>query len=360
MMHSSLDSDRRPTSPSRSAPGTPRRRRLLAFGATLAIAGSMSGQNFLQINEIDFDNQVIEVANFDTASIDLSAWSIYQATETAGRAMGYWWGFPAGTTLPAGAFMRVRWLHPVELGNVNPLLLDTGETSNHFLFFLRGEPLDRAGGALGLVATNNASQVNTATFYRDFVAWGTSNGLFPREDLAVQNGRWFFSARTLTALSTQSLAFDSRRLIEPTTVNQWFRDLTPTLGQANHGRQNATTYGDGCVIGLGAQSQLTFDSIPVDGNADFRLVVDNLGAGTALAIFFGAPVPAGIPWVSPCRIYFDVAGFFSITTGASGSLFAFRPPLEAVPTGALGLQVAALRPNGSLVLTNGGLVSLTN
>jgi len=332
-------------------------RRLHSVLAVLALACGVTGQNVLQINEIDFDNQVIEIANFGSTTIDLSAWSVYQATETFGRNMGYWWGFPAGTMLPATSFMRVRWLHPVEAGNTNPLLLDTGETSYHFLFFLRGEPLDRAGGALALVATKNANQVNAASFYRDFVAWGTSNGLFPREDLAVANGRWLFNARTLPALPTQSLAMDSRSLVEPTVPNQWFRDATPTLGQANHRTEDAITYGTGCVIGVGAPANLTFSSIPADGNLDFRLTVDNLAPNTAGALFFGIPAPAGIPW-PPCTIWLDVASpLLSLTFVTATDTFAYRPPVESLVFGALGLQVVALRPDASIVLTNGGRVN---
>lgn len=345
---------RLPASIDRSPVSAPLRQSLLGVVLAIALADSTSSQNFLQINEIDFDNQVIEVANFDTVSVDLSAWSLYQATETAGRAMAYWWGFPAGTLLPAGAFMRVRWLHPVEAGNTNPLLLDTGDQSCHFLFCLSGEPLDAAGGALGLVATKEANQMNTASFYRDFVAWGTSVGLFPREDLAAANGRWFFNARVLQAFPGQSLALDSRSLLEPTTVGQWFRDESPTLGEANQHNENAVTYGDGCVIGLGAQPELTVVSVPVDGNLDFRMNVDNLAAGTALAVFFGIPVPAGIPWVTPCRIWFDIAGpNISLATGSESETFSYRPPVERLPYGVLGLQVVGLRPNGSLFLTNG-------
>ncbi|MEZ5966114.1 MAG: hypothetical protein R3F56_19920 [Planctomycetota bacterium] len=330
----------------------------LACLLAAALSGTISSQNYLQINEIDFDNQVIEVANFDSADLDLSAWSIYQATETAGRAGAYWWGFPAGTMLPRGSFLRIRWLNPIEVGNTNPLLLDTGDTSYHFLFFLRGEPLDPAGGALGLVATRNANEVNTASYYRDFVAWGSSTGLFPREDLAAQNGRWYYYARVLSPYTGQSIALDSRNLAEPTAPNQWFRDESPTLGMANHAGENAVAYGDGCVIGLGAPSQLAVESIPVDGNLDFRLIVDNLAPNTALAVFFGLPVAAGIPWVTPCRIWFDIAGpYMSLATGTTTDTFVYRPPVEALPYGALGIQVVGLRPNGSLVLTNGARVN---
>lgn len=331
--------------------------RLASVAVTPLICALTSAQNVLQINEVQFDDQWIEVANFGTQPIDLSHWSIYQATHTANVPQAYWWPIPAGTVLPAGRFLRVRWLHPVQAGNPDPLLIDTGETSYHFLFFLRGERLARQDGALALVATQDANLVNDASYYRDFVAWSGHNTPFLRENLAVGNGRWRAGARTLRAEIGQSLALDARDLEEPTPATAFFRDTSPTPSAPNQGRQSTATLGTGCVLGLGGPSQLRFVSIPVHGNADFRVVIDNLGdSRTALALWFGLPDWSGTPWLGPCTTYFDAA---RVTTAVpllvtADTLF-YRPDVESFVIPAIALQAVALRPNGAIVLTNGGV-----
>ncbi len=322
----------------------------------LSCATSIGAQNLVQINEIEFDEQWVEIANFDTMPVDLGAWSIYQATQTQGAPQGYWWPIPPGTIVPAGQFLRVRWLRPVQSGNTNPLLIDTGDTSYHFLFFLRGEPLSRSTGALGLVATKDGGLVNTASYYRDFVAWGNATTPFPREELAVQNGRWRTGARTLTATTGQSLALDARDLSEPTPVGAFFRDTSPTPSLPNQGTQSATLFGTECVLGLGAPSQLTFQSVPVHGNADFRIVVDNLvDSRTVVWMYLGMPMPAGRPWVAPCRTYFDLdLPYSGLPLTPTGDTLSYRPAVEDFTIPQVAVQAVALRPNGTIVLTNGG------
>ena len=327
----------------------------LSASLVVVCASALAGQNLVQISEVQFDDQWVEVGNFGSAPVDLSDWSIYQATHTVGAPQGYWWPIPAGTVIPAGQFLRVRWLRPVESGNTNPLLIDTGNTSYHFLFFLRGEPLSRDAGALGLVATKEATLVNTASFYRDFMVWGNLTALFPREDLAAQNGRWVAGMRARIAFTGQSLALDSRDLREPTPANAFFRDASPTPGAPNHGTQSATVFGDACVLGLGAPSQLSFTSVPVHGNTDFRLNVDNLDNRTVVALWWGLPLPAGRPWMSPCRTYFDIDRPTSVQTlSVTGDVLSYRPAVEDFTVPQIAVQAAALRGNGSIVLTNGG------
>src|SRR5690606_34972199 len=329
--------------------------RLLAVLCTLPAAA----QNTLQINEIDFDEQWIEVANFDSRPADLTEWSLYQATHSTNLPGAYWWPFPVGLVLPPGEVLRVRWLNPVQQGNTNPLLLDTGATSWHFLFFLRGEPLDRAGGALALVSTQRAERVNDPEVYRDFVAWGDP-APYPREDLAVQNGRWLPGARTAPPLPGHSLAFGSHDLGEPTPPDAFFRDASPTPGSANHAGEATALYGYPCVLGLGPPSHLSFASLPVHGNVDFRVTADALGTGhTLFAFVFGLPDEAGTPWLAPCRCYVAFPGpLVVIPAGVTGERAELRPDLGSVHLPPrLAIQGVGLRANGSTVMTNGGLMT---
>jgi hypothetical protein len=326
--------------------------------AVLLAATDLAAQNLVQISEVDYDAQWLEIANFDTRPVDLGAWSIYQATHTTGLPQAYWWPIPPGTVVPAGALLRVRWLNPIQSGNTNPLLIDTGETSYHFLFYLRAEPLDRSSGALALVATKDAAAINTASFYRDFVAWGAATQPFAREDLAVQNGCWVTGVRTATAGSGQSLALDARDLREPTPAAAFFRDSSPTPGLPNHGSQSTATWGNPCVLGLGEPAPLRFVSIPVHGNADFRVVVENVvGERTTLTLLWGMRLPAGWPWVEPCRAYVDLAGPWTAqSVTPAGNTAAVRPDLEHFTIPEIAVQAVALRPNGSTVLSNGGVL----
>lgn len=329
-----------------------------------ASAGWAQAPNLVQINEVNFTTSGapdawIEVANFGTTDADVGGWSIFQATHTAGLPGAYWWGFPTGTRIPARSFLRVRWLRPIEAGNTNPLLIDTGDTSYHFLFTLRGEPLSRTNGALGLVASKNGADMALPAVYRDFVVWGNDALPYAREDLAVANGRWVAGARTLAPADDQSLALISTDLAEPTRVDAYYRDLSPTPGRANHTVESASPFGAPCVLGLGQPSQLSFLSLPIHGNTDFRVVVDNLGSGpTALALVVGLPDDPGTPWVAPCTIYVDlVRPYLVLPFSVSGETFAYRPPLDGEASKTLGVQVVALRADAT-VLTGGGRVRL--
>ena len=349
--------------PSSSRPCGP----LGRFALTCLLGASALGAqapNLVQINEVNFTTNGapdawIEVANFGTTDADVGSWSIFQATHTLGLPGAYWWGFPAGTRIPARGFLRVRWLRPIEAGNTNPLLIDTGDTSYHFLFTLRGEPLSRVNGALGLVASKNGADMATPGVYRDFVVWGSDVQPYAREDLAVVNGRWVAGARALAPADDQSLALISNDLTEPTRIDAWYRDLSPTPGRANHTVESATRFGTPCVLGLGPPSQLSFLSIPNHGNVDFRVVVDNLGAGpTALALVVGLPDEPGSPWIAPCTIYVDfVRPYLVLPFSVSGDTFAYRPPFETESGKTLAVQVVALRADAT-VLTGGGRVRL--
>lgn len=304
----------------------------------LAAAPAAAQSNLLQINEVNYTtngapDQWIEIANFSAAPFDLSNWSIYQATLTSGRPGNYWWGFPAGTTVPAASngvpgFLRVFWLRSVT-ANVGPNEINTGDQVFHFLFGLFAEPLARESGALALVDSQNNGDMNSASRYLDFVAWGTAAGTFRREDLAAQNGRWQFGARAAAPAVDQSLAFISFNLTEPSTPAMFFRDRTPSPGKFNHMGESLRPYGSNCVLGEGQPSSLTANSIPASGNADFAFVVDQVVPNqTIVGLLFGVELPNGLPWFqTPCRIWIDPAlPFVAVGLTASTDPFTYSPP----------------------------------
>lgn len=344
---------------------------LRALGATAGsiaacvFAASLHAQaNLVQINEVNFATAGgadgwIEVANFGAQPVDVGAWSIFQGTRTPGRAGAYWWPIPPGTTIPAQGFLRVRWMRPIDQSNTNPLLIDTGDTSYHFLFLLRGEPLSRSAGALALVASKDGNEMANPAVYRDFVVWGNDTNLFPREDLAVANGRWLVGARVPSPVDDQSLALIHVDLSEPTPPSAWYRDASPTPSRANHSNESATVFGSPCVLGLGQPSALSFRSLPIHGNVDFRLQVDNLGPGAAtLALVVGFPDEVGSPWIAPCNTYIDFARpLLALPFLATTDTFEFRPPYEAESGKTLAVQVVAQRSN-AVALTAAGRMRL--
>ncbi len=327
---------------------------LKATGAVLALLLPATAQtNLLQINEINFTtagqpDQWIEIANFGSTAADMSAWSIYQATTTAGQAQNYWWPFPDGTRIPAGEVIRVRWLRAIDTGNNNPRLIDTGDTVFHFLFGLRGEPLSRDVGALALVASQQNGDMNTASFYRDWVSWGGTPGTLPRENLAIQNGRWTTGARVAQPALDQSLALNSAFLGEPTPTSAFFRDNTPTPGAPNHRGDVVANYGTNCILGVGQAPAIRAVSIPVPGNEDFAIVTDGLEPATSfLGLFLGAPALQGLPWVEPpCQLWIDYnLPLVGIGIVPDATSYEFKPDLRSVPGLSIALQSIVVRSN---------------
>lgn len=334
---------------------------LKTLGAALALLLPATAQtNLVQINEVNFTtagvpDQWIEIANFGANAVEMTNWSIYQATLTAGMPQNYWWPFPEGTRIPAGEVIRVRWLNPIDTGNTNPRIIDTGDTVFHFLFGLRGEPLSREVGGLCLVASQNNLDMNTASVYRDWLSWGTTPGTLPREDLAVQNGRWVAGARIPQAALDQSLALNSALLTEPTPTSAFFHDNTPTPGSHNHSGDQVTIYGTNCILGVGQAPTLSVVSIPVPGNEDFAIVTDGLEAATSvLGLFLGTPAPQGLPWVQPpCQLWIDYTlPIIGLGIVPSDTSFAFKPELRGVPGITIALQSIVVR-SSSVGFTNG-------
>lgn len=249
---------------------------LLASSFAFLSASSLDAQRVV-ISEIEFtsrtDGQWIELANLGTQNADLTGWSLYQATLTQNKAQNYWWGFPRGTTIAPGEFLRVHWLKavrtPPPAGSI-----DTGNTVHHFLFGLFAEPLDVQRGALALFNTQSNAQVNDREKIQDWVSWGTTG--FKREDLAIQNNRWKANsfAPTATTSPTPTLAYDYTSPLGVHEGSFWFRDNTPTPGADNLGGAVVSVYGTSCQGNLTALAQQEVNGKPISGNRDFYTGID--------------------------------------------------------------------------------------
>ena len=170
----------------------------------------------------------IELHNRSSAPADISAWSIYLATNTPNRPQTYWWGFPAGTVLGADSFLRVHWYQAAP-GTTNPGEIWTGNTVYQFLFGLGAEPLPTTAGAIALVRTQANTYMNNPVVFADFVQYGVAG--LNRESLAVQNGVWTAGAALPAPSASQSLARNPALIGFAAPQAQWLLDDTPTPGR---------------------------------------------------------------------------------------------------------------------------------
>jgi hypothetical protein len=230
------------------------------------------------INEINFtpaggDGQWIELANFGPSPVNLTGWSVYQATRTLGRAQNYWFGIPQGTLIKPGHFLRIHWLAALktnDLGNVY-----TGVANIDFLFGLGAEPLDKAGGALALFDTTENARMNDSSVVQEWVQWGSAG--WKRENLAVTNGRWVAGAFVQAPPTVESIAFLDYLQREPTPVSAYYRDRSPTPpappnfdnGWNFPSAVLAPPYGFSCTTGNIPTPFMELVSIPTLGNIDF-------------------------------------------------------------------------------------------
>ena len=252
--------------------------------ATLAVT---SARAQVVISEIEFtsrnsEGQWIEIANLGTSEVDLSAWSIYQATQTPSRVQNYWWGFPTGTRIAGGSFLRVHWLEAPRASTATDVW--TGDTVFHFLFGLFAENLDPNRGALALMNTQSSTQVNDAARVMDWVSWGTTG--FKREELAVRNNRWKdgTAAPAATGSPAPTLAYDYTNFAGIHEGSFWFRDSSPTPGKTNLSGAVAIVYGTGCKGTLNETPSLDVNGKPIAGNRDFYVGVDRALLPTEFAM----------------------------------------------------------------------------
>lgn len=332
----------------------------VAFLATLALfagtARDLSSQ--VVISEINFtpqqqgDDQWIEILNLGSTKVDLTTWSIYQATATPNRPQNYWFGFPAGVELQPGAYLRVHWLAPIKPGAKLPELY-TGDTVYHFLFGLKAEPLSPSAGALALMNTQQNIRMNDPKAIQDWVSWGKSG--LKRESLAVNGGRWLRGQFVQSPVQKDSLALIYSRNAEPTPASAFFRDSSPTPLAHNHPSAATASYGTPCSVGVVAPPVLRDLSIPAPGNRDFGLRVTPTTSGHQVLLAFSPGRGTGSIKFGPCILRISPAPptFVAIRSSAIGRTDLLFP----IPTGVAGgrafVQALVLASPSDFGFTNG-------
>jgi len=274
------------------------------------------------ISEIEFTAGWIELTNRGTAEVDISKWSIYQATKTTGRPQNYWFAIPGELKLKPAEFVRVHWMKPIPTSNNDPTEIYTGETVFHFLFGLWAEPLDNTSGALALIASQNNNDMNTPSLIMDWVSWGTSG--FKREDLAVTAGRWTKDSVAPAALVVPrpSLAYSYTHVGQRKSGADWFLDSSPTPKADNLGGAFARSYGTSCVTNqLPIANQIT-NGVPTKGHNDFWFGIDRtLSTSEFGLVMLGTANTKGIliPTLG-CSLYLDLppAVFEYVPTDGQG------------------------------------------
>lgn len=279
----------------------------ILFATCLATTASAQ----VVLSEIDFVNRSgvgpwIEIANRGSASVDLSTWSVYFESRTQNTVQNYWWGFPRGTTINAGKFLRVHWFVDKQAQTATDVY--TGKRVSDFLFGLWAEPLTSSSGAIGLLSTQTANQVNLSSVYRDWVQWGSTG--FRRSSIAVAAGLWTSNSQAAGDPSAQapSLAFDYRNSNGRRSGAFWFRDTSPTPLADNLGGAAATAYGSACQGQLGQSADLSTVGLPVLGNREFRLrATRTLVSGEIAVGFYNARGPGQLKLLS-CPYLLDPTG----------------------------------------------------
>jgi hypothetical protein len=278
--------------------------------------------------------QWIELLNRTNESQDISSWSLHLATMTPLWPQQYWYGFPAGTVIPANGRLRVNWGSPIQaLPPANTI--NTGNTIFHFLFGLGFEPLPLTAGAMALIRSQQNSQMNTPSLFEDWVSWGQGN--FLREILAVQAGRWVLGRFVPAPVSGDSLARMPQVIGQmPSPDREWFRDASPTPLAPNAPGYTSTSIGIPCVqpghtlLGPPVLGGIAF---PVAGARDFALAVSNTTGvpGTfGMFVFSVLPAPPSQPPLLPpgtgpaCPELVDfgtLIAFFLVQTAVNETLF---------------------------------------
>lgn len=319
----------------------------VAFAATTATA-----QNVL-LSEVGTDSRGgwVELYNRGTTAADLTGFSLYLATATPNQPQTYWWGFRAGTAVPAGGYLIVRWLQPVPSVPVAGEVA-TGSSPYDFLFSLGSEQLPLARGALALLRSQRNVDMNDPAMFADWVSWG--QGSLSRESIAAQAGVWTAGHAAPSVPSIGSLARHPGVAINGQPEASWFVDATPTPGADNVGPAAIASLGTPCApIGhhlLGLPT-LTTTSMAVLGNGTFGLRVSNT-TGVYLEHCVLALATASTPGVTGllapapgdagCLVRLDPSSIFATVTVHTNVVATTMPmSLANLPASLTGMQFFA-------------------
>lgn len=299
----------------------------------------------------DANGSWIEVHNRGASAADVSPWSVYLATPTAGMPRTYWWGFRPNTVIAPGGYLVVRWLQPIPATPI-PGEIATGNTNAYFLFGLGAEAVPHQQGAVALFRTQFSGNMNAANSIVDWVSWG-GNGL-AREDLAIQNGAWRAGNAAPSTTASSSLARHPGSTWSSQPALAWFVDETPTPGGANVGAASLVVSGSACSpIGhtlLGAPT-LGATSMPVLGNVGFGITIDNttgIFAEWCIVAMSASTMPYGradllppAPGGSSCLVMLDPsAAFGTIWTRTAAMRTSLPMSLQGLPAALAGQSFA--------------------
>jgi hypothetical protein len=357
--------------------------RITTLLALIAVTwlGATRAPSQVAISEINFsaqgvgDDQWVELVNLGGESVELNGWSLYLATDDPGGFGNYWFAIPLGLELAPAEFLRIHWLAPIPFDPPGQGEIYTGDSTFNFMFGYFAEPLDPEGGALAVLNTQNNLLMNNSNIIQDWVSWG-GNG-YPREDLAIQAGKWTAGVSISPPQEEDSIALNLAMDRDPVALQAYFHDASPTPNAANAvGGETRTFAGSSCVSGGGNSPILATQSFPVIGNRDFSFRLDNtLGELNEIAVLVLSPnaiepddPSAPLPLLySNCPIWIDLAtayGSVAVLTEVGSTTF----PFDLAPLGPefMGLEfyaVAAIlnldRPD-DLGLTDLMKVTLSN
>lgn len=257
------------------------------------------------ISEVNFtpqsaaDDQWIELVNLGTTKADISSWSLYLSASSTSN---YWFGFPAGTEIPSGGFLRVHWFVPVKPSTATDVY--TGDTVFHFLFGYGGTPIPVSGGALALLNTQSNLKMNDPASIEDWLSWG-GNG-WKRETLAVAANKWVSSAFVTASVEKDSIARNLRATGQPVPVSAFFHDASPNPLQDNAGGALSLAYGDSCSSGSINGAGLAQRSVAAIGNRDYGMTFSGTAATSLgqFAVLLVSGAQASLP-IGNCTIYVD-------------------------------------------------------
>ncbi len=296
---------------------------------------ALEGRCQLAISEVNLvpanpaASRWIEVHNLGSTDVDLSNWGIYHASKSTSSPGTSWWAFPEGASLRAGAYLRVHWFAEIQPHTQTDYF--TGKSILNFLFSLGGEELNPDRGALALLSDRSGLGTTLGSSYEDWISWGEDG--YPREDLALSNGRWQAGEFVPPLSAPGSIALNLEQRYEDdftASATAFFHDASPTPLRSNHEDvQVSDPIGWSCAIGSPNSPKLELISIPTGGNRDFGFRVRG-SSGTAsnqlVMIMLSSQLGDGlpIPGILECPVWIDYQvppRIFALPSQGAGASF---------------------------------------